>query len=60
MPEVDEGLFQVGDEAIALLGFYDDVINVDLQIAPNLALKVGLHTLLVRGPAFFNPSGIFT
>jgi hypothetical protein len=50
MLEVGEGLFQVGEGAIALPGFYDDVIDVDLQIAPDLSLKAGLHTPLVGAP----------
>jgi hypothetical protein len=29
-PKVVECLFQVGNEATALLRFYDDVINIDL------------------------------
>jgi hypothetical protein len=49
-PEVGEGFFQVEDEAIALLGFYDDVVNIDLQIVTDLSLKAGLHRLLVGGP----------
>jgi hypothetical protein len=48
--EVGEGFFQVEDEAIALLGFYDDVVNIDLQIVTDLSLKAGLHRLLVGGP----------
>jgi hypothetical protein len=50
MPEIVEGFLRVEDEATALLGLYNDVVNVDLQIMPDLFLKTGLHTPLVGGP----------
>jgi hypothetical protein len=60
MRQVSEGFLQVGDETAALLGLYNDVVDVDLQVLPDLPLKTRLHTLLVGGPTFFNPNGIFT
>jgi hypothetical protein len=50
MLEVGEDFLQVEDEVTNLSGLYDDVINVDFQIVPNLPLKIGLHTPLVGGP----------
>jgi hypothetical protein len=58
--EVCKGFLQVIDEAIAMPSPYNDVINVDLQITPNLSLETGLHALLVGSPAFSNPNDIFT
>jgi hypothetical protein len=49
MPEVIKGYFWVGNETIALSGFHDYIINVDLHIAPDLSFETGLHTLLVGG-----------
>jgi hypothetical protein len=48
--DVSEGFFQIGNEAATLPGLDDDVVNVDLQVAPDLPFKTGLHTLLVGGP----------
>jgi hypothetical protein len=54
-PEAVEGFFQVGDETTALLGLHDDVINVDLQVAPHLPFEAELHTPLVCGPCIVQP-----
>jgi hypothetical protein len=48
--DVSEDFFQIGNETAALPGLDDDVVNVDLQVAPNLPFKIGLHTPLVGGP----------
>jgi hypothetical protein len=45
-----EGFLQVDDEAAALLGCHNDVISIDLQVAPYLPLEAELHTLLICGP----------
>ncbi len=50
MLEVREGFFQVSDETAALPGLYDDVVDIDLQVVPDLPFKTGLHTPLVGGP----------
>jgi hypothetical protein len=47
---VTEGFFQVDDETAALPGLHDDVIDIDLQVVPNLPFKIGLHTQLVGDP----------
>jgi hypothetical protein len=59
MPEVGKGFLQVEDEAAALPGLHDNVIDVDLQIAPDLPLKAGLHTPLVGGPRVLQPERHF-
>jgi hypothetical protein len=59
-PEAIEGFFQVGDEATALLGFYDDVVDIDLQVTHYLPLEAKLHAPLICGPTFISPNGIFT
>jgi hypothetical protein len=50
MAEVNEGFFQVGDENVVLSGLYDDFVNVDFQVVPDLPLETGMHTPLVGGP----------
>jgi hypothetical protein len=50
VPEVSEGFFQVSDETATLSGLYDDVVNIDLQVAHYLSFEIELHTLLVGGP----------
>jgi hypothetical protein len=50
LSEVVEGFFQVGDEGAALSRLHNDVINIDLQVAPYLPLEAELHTPLVCGP----------
>jgi hypothetical protein len=47
---VVEGFFQVSDEAVALLRFHDDAIDVNLQVASYLPLEAELHTPLICGP----------
>jgi hypothetical protein len=32
------------------LGFYDDIVDIDLQVTPHLPLEVELHTPLICGP----------
>jgi hypothetical protein len=59
-PVVSKGFFQVDDEIAALSCLHDDIINIDLQVAPDLPFETRLHTPLVGGPAFFNPNDIFT
>jgi hypothetical protein len=49
-PMVSEGFFWVNDETAALPGFHDDVIDIDLQVVPDLPFETGLHTPLVGGP----------
>jgi hypothetical protein len=56
-PEVVEDFFQVGDEIAALSGLHDDVIDIDLQVAPYLPFEAELHTLLVCGPCILQPEG---
>jgi hypothetical protein len=58
--EVSKGFFQVCDEVATLPGLYDNAINIDFQVAPNLSSKTELLTLLVGTPTFFSPNGIFT
>jgi hypothetical protein len=50
MPNVGEGFFQVKDKTTVVPGLHNEVIDVDLQVAPNLSLEVGLHTPLVGVP----------
>jgi hypothetical protein len=50
LPKVVEGLFEVGDEAIAPLRFDDDIVNVDFAVVPYLPLEAELHTSLISGP----------
>jgi hypothetical protein len=45
-----EGFLQVDNEAAALLGCHNDVISIDLQVAPYLPLEAELHTPLICGP----------
>jgi hypothetical protein len=45
-----ECLFKVGNEGTPLSRFYDDVINIDLQVAPYLPFEIELHTSLVCSP----------
>jgi hypothetical protein len=49
-PKVVEGFFQVGDEATTLLRLHDDVVDINLQVAPYLPFEAELHTPLVSGP----------
>jgi hypothetical protein len=39
-----------GDEAATLPGLYDDVVNIDRQVVPDLPFETELHTPLVGGP----------
>jgi hypothetical protein len=48
--EVVEGFLQVGNEVAALSRLRDDVIDVDVQVAPYLLFEAELHTPLVRSP----------
>jgi hypothetical protein len=41
-PKLSEGFFQVGDETAALPGLHDDVVDIDLQVAPDWL--VACHT----------------
>jgi hypothetical protein len=50
VPEVSEGFFQVGDEIATLACLYDDVVNIDLQVALDFCFETELHTPLVGGP----------
>jgi hypothetical protein len=50
LPEVVEGFFQVSDEAIALLRFHDDAVDIDFQGVPYLLLEAELHTPLICDP----------
>jgi hypothetical protein len=50
LPEVVEGFLQVSDEVVALSRFHDDIVDIDLQVAPYLSLEVELHIPLVCGP----------
>jgi hypothetical protein len=54
-PEVVEGFFQVGDEAIAPLRFDDDVINIDFEVVPYLPLEAELHRPLISAPCILYP-----
>jgi hypothetical protein len=58
-PKVGEGFLYVEDKITTLPGLHDDVIDVDLQVAPDLSLDAGLQTPLLGGPMFFNSNGIF-
>jgi hypothetical protein len=49
-PEDFEGFFQVSYEGATLSGFHEDVIDVDIQIAPYLPFETEMHTSLVAGP----------
>jgi hypothetical protein len=48
--EVVEGFLQVRHEAAALSGFYHNVIDINLEVAPYLLFEAKLHTLLVCSP----------
>jgi hypothetical protein len=48
--EVVEGFFQIGDEATTLSGFYHEVIDVNLEVAPYLLFEVKLHAPLICSP----------
>jgi hypothetical protein len=50
VPKVSEGFFQVSDEIATLVCLYNDVVNIDLQVAPDFYFKTELHTPLVGGP----------
>jgi hypothetical protein len=50
VPEVSKSFFQVGIETATLSGLYNDVINIDLQVAPDLSFEIELHTPLLGGP----------
>jgi hypothetical protein len=43
-------LFWVSNEVVTLSGFHDDVVDIDLQVAPYLPIKTELDTPLVSGP----------
>jgi hypothetical protein len=53
LPKVVEGFFQVGNEAVALLRLYDDVVDIDLLVAPYLPFEAELHAPLVYSPRVF-------
>jgi hypothetical protein len=48
--EAVESFFQVGDETTTLSGLHDNVIDIDLHVAPYLPFETKLHTPLVCGP----------
>jgi hypothetical protein len=50
VPKVVECFFQVSNEAIALSGFYNDVVDIDVQVVMYLLFEVEQHTSLVCGP----------
>jgi hypothetical protein len=50
LPKVVKGFLQVGDEATTLLRPHDDVVDIDLQVAPYLPFEVEMHTPPVCGP----------
>jgi hypothetical protein len=50
LSEVVESFFWVDNEAAALSRFYDDVVDIDLQVAPYWTFEVELHTPLVCSP----------
>jgi hypothetical protein len=45
--EVVEGFLQVGDEVATLLGFYQNVVDVNLTVTPYLLFEVKLCTPLL-------------
>src|SRR3954466_12731732 len=47
--EVVERLAEIVDKCPCLPGFYDYVVDIDLNIATNLILEACLHASLVRG-----------
>lgn len=47
--EVGERLFQADDEVVRFLCLHDDVIDIDLCVAPNLVSEALEHATLVRG-----------
>jgi hypothetical protein len=49
-PEVVEGFLYVGDDVAALSILYHDVIDMDIEIAPNFLFEAKLHTPLVCSP----------
>jgi hypothetical protein len=53
--EVVEGFFYVRDEVVTLSRFCDDVIDIDLKVAPCLLLEADLHTPLVCSPRILQP-----
>jgi hypothetical protein len=58
--KVCEGFLQVVVEAITSPCIYNDVINIDCQITPNLSLETGLYAPLVGSPHIFNSNDILT
>jgi hypothetical protein len=49
-PEVFQGFFQVSNKVVALSGFHNDVVDIDLQVVTFLPFETELHTPLVGGP----------
>jgi hypothetical protein len=35
-----------------VLGLHDDVVDIDLQVAPDLPYEIGLHTLMFGGMSY--------
>jgi hypothetical protein len=50
LSEVVEGFLKVRDEAVALSGFYHDVIDVNLKVMPYFLFEGKLHTSLICSP----------
>jgi hypothetical protein len=48
-PDVSEGFFQVSDATATLSGLHDDIVDIYLQVAPDLRFEIGLYTPLVSG-----------
>jgi hypothetical protein len=48
--EVGERFFQVDDEVVGSFLLYNDVVNVDLFVAPDLVSEALEHTPFVRSP----------
>jgi hypothetical protein len=59
-PKVVEGFFQVRNEVVALFRLYDDVVDIDLLVAPYLPFEAELHAPLVYSPRVFSLNDIFT
>ena len=55
--EIGECLAQVVEEGVLLFGFDEDVVDIDLDVAPNLFAESILHHALVRSTCVLEPEG---
>jgi hypothetical protein len=55
--EVGKGFSQIFEQTVSLRGFYNDVVDVDFDIAADLLLQACLHTPLIGGSGILEPEG---